>query len=322
MYNGGVTVAGNALMAAVRGVEENESAQQILTGYLVDTAIGVGVGVAIGAAVQLSDELIFGGGAAANACFVAGTPVATESGEKAIEQIKAGDMVWSWHELTGECQLEKVVSTHVRQVDGEVIIRTADETITATPSHPFRVENRGWVQARDLQPGDRLISLNGGTERVTQNTTTNAVALVYNFEVVNAHTYFVGEQRILVHNACAWAKRSATISDEPGIYVIRGSNGERYVGSAKNLYDRLVKQRHDWRSLIMDPNSEVFTMKLDNSKIKTSLTEALRVSEEYWIRALGAKDLGLNEISAREAGKYEHYIKTYGLPTFGPPIAH
>ena len=90
MYNGGVTAAGNAMMATLRGVQENMNAQQILTGYLVDTAVGVGVGLAIGAAAQFSDELIFGGGVAANACFVAGTPVAMDYGEKAHRANQGG----------------------------------------------------------------------------------------------------------------------------------------------------------------------------------------------------------------------------------------
>ena len=141
-----VTIAGNAMIATLRGVQANQNAQQILTGYLVDVAVGVAMGVVVSKGAQFADDLIFGGGAAAQACFVAGTPVTTASGEKPIEQIKAGDEAWSWDELTGQFQLEKVVSTHVRQVDSEVIVRTADETITATLTHPFRVENKGWVQ--------------------------------------------------------------------------------------------------------------------------------------------------------------------------------
>jgi hypothetical protein len=206
--------------------------------------------------------------------------VATASGEKPIEQIKTGDLVWSWDELSRQFQLEKVASTHVRQVGSEVVVQTANETITATATHPFRVASKGWVLAGDLQAGDQFISLTGDTETVTKTTTTNATALVYNFEVENTHTYFVGEQPILVHNACAWAKRSASIPDEPGIYIIGTSTGERYVGQAQNLSTRLTRGDHAYQALIEDPNNELFTMSLVASKVKGSTQDALHAADE------------------------------------------
>ena len=259
VYNGGVLAAFNSMQATINGVQANMSSQQILTGYLLDTAVGIGVGVAIGAAAQLSEGLIYGGGIGRSACFVAGTPVATECGEEPIEQIKAGDLVWSWDEGTGESCLEKVASTHVRRVDKEVIVQTDDEAITTTPTHPFRVESKGWVEAGDLQPEDRLVTFGGQTETVTGTIATNASTLVFNLEVERTHTYLVGAQRVVVHNACSWATRSASIPEEPGIYVIRTSRGTicrqggQFVGEAyswqpqvSNIYRR-PKQRgvHD-----------------------------------------------------------------------------
>jgi hypothetical protein len=326
MYNGGVTAAGNAMIATLKGVQANESAQQILTGYLTDVAVGVAMGVVVSKVAQFADDLIFGGGAAAQAYFVAGTPVATASGEKPIEQIKAGDLVWSWDELTGEFQLEKVVSTHVRQVGTELMVQTADETITATLTHPFRVENKGWVHAGDLQPGDQFISLNGGTETVTETTATNATALVYNFEVENTHTYFVGEQPVLVHNSCAWAKRSASIPDEPGIYIIRTSSGDRYVGQAQNLSTRLTRGNHAYQALIEDPNNELFTMSLDASKVK-STKDALSAAEDFYIKALGAKrtgsnPMGINGRFQRNSDWMNNYFQQNGFPPMSDPVPH
>jgi RHS repeat-associated protein len=331
MYNLGVITTGNALQATILGAQKGYSAQQILYGFYLDTGLGLGFGLAIGKATQFADELIYGGEvagqAARSACFLAGTPVATESGEKPIEQIAAGDEVWSWNEETGEFQLGKVGSTHVRQVDNEVMVQTADETITATLTHPFRVENKGWVQAGDLQPGDRLISLDGGTETVTETTTTDATALVYNFEVEGTHTYFVGEQPVLVHNACAWATRSASIPDEPGIYVIRAKNGQRYVGQAENLATRLSSSQHKYATLIRDPNSEVFTMSLDVSKVKGSVEDALDAAEDFYIKALGAKNNPLNPSGIN--GRFQHnpdwmnaYFEKYDFPPMGDPVAH
>ena len=71
------------------------------------------------------------GTAVSSYCFVAGTTVLTATGTVAIDQIKRGDLVWSWDENTGTTALKKVVETYVNKTDelihvlvnGEDIIR-------------------------------------------------------------------------------------------------------------------------------------------------------------------------------------------------------
>ena len=73
-----------------------------------------------------------------------------------------------------------------------------------TEKHPFYVYNKGFVKAEKLRAGDILVSLNGEKvilEKVQHEILENPVK-VYNFEVEDYHTYFVGTERILVHNAC------------------------------------------------------------------------------------------------------------------------
>jgi len=56
-----------------------------------------------------------------------------------------------------------------------------------------------------LQPGDVCISANGTQHVLKTKTFIEEKAPVYNFEVEDAHTYYVGEsleQSVLVHNAC------------------------------------------------------------------------------------------------------------------------
>ena len=61
LYTGGVVSVGNALQKTLIGVQNGETANAILGGYLQDVAIGVGVGVAIGAAADIAGDLVFGG---------------------------------------------------------------------------------------------------------------------------------------------------------------------------------------------------------------------------------------------------------------------
>ncbi len=84
---------------------------------------------------------------------------------------------------------------HVTLSDGKVI--------TATEGHPFRTAE-GWRDAVLLKKGDILI-LTGSdgklsTIQVDGIRYETKVLTTYNLEVANAHTFFVGEDGVLVHN--------------------------------------------------------------------------------------------------------------------------
>ena len=137
-------------------------------------------------------------------CFIAGTLVTTEDGFKPIEEIQVGDKVLSENELTGEVAVKTVTETYVNETDELVHIGVNCETISATPSHPFYVYKFGWTLAGSLRAGDVLVLSNG--ELVTVEWIDHEILEspinVYNFEVEDFHTYFVGQSSILVHNQC------------------------------------------------------------------------------------------------------------------------
>ena len=78
------------------------------------------------------------------------------------------------------------------------------ETISATPNHPFYVDKLGWTLAKNLRAGDILVLSNGEFVVIEwiQHEILEAPVKVYNFEVEDFHTYFVGESSVLVHNEC------------------------------------------------------------------------------------------------------------------------
>ncbi len=137
-------------------------------------------------------------------CFVAGTLVTTEDGFKPIEEIEVGDKVLSENEMTGEVAVKTVTETYVNETDELVHIGVNGETISATPSHPFYVDKLGWTLARSLRAGDVLVLSNGELVVVewVQHEILESPIKVYNFEVEDWHTYFVGESSVLVHNMC------------------------------------------------------------------------------------------------------------------------
>jgi hypothetical protein len=136
-------------------------------------------------------------------CFVAGTKVSTENGLAAIETIKPGDMVWAEDSETGEKALKKVVQTFVNETDELVHLIVNDEEIITTPEHPFYVPQKGWTNANELHKGDTLVLQSGKyvtVENIRQEKLEEPIT-VYNFEVEDFHTYYVGESSVLVHNA-------------------------------------------------------------------------------------------------------------------------
>ncbi len=157
-------------------------------------------------------------------CFPAGTPVATEFGSKPIETVRSGERVWSYDVVTSQWKLCHVMETFERHYDGHsVLVSVADETVEATLLHPFWVVSGEsladrpvrqhlarvpanattpgrWVDAGDLQVGDRVLLRNGERFPIQAVNIQPYHDKVYNFEVADLHNYAVGGWEILVHN--------------------------------------------------------------------------------------------------------------------------
>lgn len=186
-----------AAMTAVDG----GSLQDVLKAFTVGFVTGVvihGVGKAL-------SKIKF--------CFVAGTAVLMASGAaRAIETIHAGDIVKSYNEATGKTENKRVLQTYENETDELVTVTTSDgQSITSTGGHKFYANNK-WLSAEDLRAGDILVNVNGQkvvVEKIRHELLENPVK-VYNFEVADNHTYFVGgnvnvaySAFILTHNkAC------------------------------------------------------------------------------------------------------------------------
>lgn len=153
---------------------------------------------------------------AAVLCFVAGTEIKTEQGDKPIEEIRVGDYVWAYSPETDETMLKRVTNTFVNKTDRLMRIIVNGEEIMATPEHPFYIPYRtdsrsadwglgsGWIKAKDLRAGDVLYLLDGSTaviEYIELVLLTCPVS-VFNFEVEDFHSYFVGNLGFLAHNTC------------------------------------------------------------------------------------------------------------------------
>jgi len=173
-------------------------------------------------------------------CFRGDTLVATEAGLRPIRDIGLGERVWSWDEDSGRKVLRKVSRTYRKPASRLRVLRVGQETLYTTDDHPYWVEGQGWTEAWKLRVGDRLRTDEGSLLALQANDRVDAarfyagydlapdraalasldepvrvrlvgfrpsevvteavVGAVYNLEVEDTHTFFVGKQQVLVHN--------------------------------------------------------------------------------------------------------------------------
>lgn len=135
-------------------------------------------------------------------CFIAGTLISTPNGLISIENISAGDVVFSFDPDTLMVSKQRVEETFIRENSDLVHITIGNEIITATADHPFYVARKGFIDAIELRAGDILITVNGEYVIVNQvqHEILESPVDVFNFRVANNHTYFVGSGEVGVHN--------------------------------------------------------------------------------------------------------------------------
>lgn len=147
-------------------------------------------------------------GTTSYSCFVPGTRILSEHGYKNIEDIKVGDKVYSYNEITRQVELRNVTKTY-DHVDNRIYeIKVGNEIIKVTPDH--RIYTKGkydheykWTKVYNIHEGDFLITSSGKETRVDsiKYHLSNTQMHVYNFEVEGNHTYFVSYNNYIVHNA-------------------------------------------------------------------------------------------------------------------------
>lgn len=134
--------------------------------------------------------------------FSADTPVATDSGLVAISEIEVGDHVLAYHEALGSTDFYTVTATMLH-MDPVVVVLTVDgEQIETTPAHPFYSEEGAWVNAGQLEVGSRIRKDGDDYGTVQAIQFVERAQPMYNLAVTGAHTFYVGDERWLVHNEC------------------------------------------------------------------------------------------------------------------------
>jgi hypothetical protein len=178
--------------------------------------------------------------------------VKTPSGYRNIEDIRAGDRVFSYNETTKRLEVQTVAQTFIRKTDRiYTLVYDTGTKLQTTATHPFYIEGKGWVKAADLHVGDdsllsrevSQLDVYGGArlQNVSYRQSKQGVIVgitveeraetVYNFEVNETHTYLVGDADVVVHNAgynvTVDANGNAVLNDSGSVFLKGDKNNAK-----------------------------------------------------------------------------------------------
>ena len=142
-----------------------------------------------------------GGKGLVRACFTGETLVHCESGLKRIDTIEVGERVWSFDEEQQCMALSQVTEAFEAQASQLIEVHAGNTIVFATLEHPFMCDGR-WQAAANISQNNSLQAKNGNIP-VTLTRPVNeleGVIAVFNLEVEETHTYYVGIDGLLVHN--------------------------------------------------------------------------------------------------------------------------
>lgn len=202
-----------------------------------------------------------------------------------IEKIKVGDLVYSENPETGEKGLKRVVQTFEKETQEIVHLFIDGEEVVTTVEHPFYVSQKGWVSAIRLRAGDILVLQSGEyvIVEMVQHEILESPITVYNFEVEDFHTYYVGEQSVLVHNACGM-NNLRTLKET----VIKGyrvsMDLERGGSGLVNIHLKVGNTKYYYKAgrFINSAGKEIPKALRNNSKIISALNKALSMKSKGW----------------------------------------
>lgn len=250
---------------------------------------------------------VLGGVAGAVNSFPGDTLVLTPDGHRRIDALKPGDEVIAyseWEEQSRPETITDVMLSHREQMLVTITLENGN-VIEATGGHPIHTPS-GWRAAQLLQAGGQLdVKDEDGTlvpMGIASVEMRTGTLPVYNLEVAYAHTFFVGEDGVLAHNA----RRKSPLS-QPGTYEFPDNfnPGRYYSGKAAELSDRTGK----WRRKGRCNTAGVNPMK-DSSDLQRRVQEQKQINARGGVWRPGVNDASTtssnlaNPVSPRDWGKH------------------
>jgi hypothetical protein len=255
-------------------------------------------------------------------CFPAGTVVQTPMGDRLIETLREGEIVFAY-DLKSKSRVERpITATHQNWTQNIVVVKTEAGELASTRNHPYWVESsEEWLPASRLTEGMVLRSMDGKLRTINATEILLAEESTYNFEVDQQHNYFAGHSGILVHNGGGEGESSflQTETYNTEIYEVRDQKTGKvvYVGkSTVGTEDRLLQHVNDPDSALHIPKDSPLRSNPNFPKnVYTSDPVAdgnwtkyeTAVQEQHFIEQNGGKTALRNKIDAITPEKFELY---------------
>lgn len=137
-------------------------------------------------------------------CFTGKTLVQTSTGLRRIDSLKIGDLVLSKDTKTGAEAYKKVLTVYKKTTNELYVMNVDGENVTTTSGHLFMMSTGLWKSAKNIHAGDKITDADGTLKEVKDIEVKKSedYTRIYNLNVEDYHTYFVGSKRLLVHNNC------------------------------------------------------------------------------------------------------------------------
>lgn len=197
-------------------------------------------------------------------CIAKGTKISMPSGDKPIEEVKVGDVVYCYDVNTNRLTLRKVLnvfnngkrhciklhwkSKYNPQLTGELI---------CTPDHFLRTTNRGWVEAQKLKIEDELLT----KQKIVSIEYLDNLYEVYDLEVEEHHNFIAGE--LCVHN-CSNPNLQQIPSHLKTIRMLfKASEGQIFVGADYSAQEiRVLASMSKDKNMIktFEENKDIYAM--------------------------------------------------------------
>ena len=139
-----------------------------------------------------------------NGCFSEETLIRTPNGYVKIENIKKGELIYSYNLLTGEIELKPVLEVLKTYNQGNTLKLKFKENveIETTFNHEFMTSDGEWITAEELELETKVCTITGErisleAKEIVRNVNPK---IMYDLEIKGNHNYFVSERDLLVHN--------------------------------------------------------------------------------------------------------------------------
>ncbi len=210
-------------------------------------------------------------------CFTSGTPVLNANGTtKAIDQVQPGDTIQTYDHAAKHNTPGIVKRAWARTTNKLCRLVIGGVMLLSTPEHPI-FANNGYIQAKDLQYGDSILTANGSYDKVESVALFDSTATVYNLEVARQQNYYAGNRQFLVHNNCAWLTiRQGMVDDKLEELFKTFSNnlisGKFSTLQRKNLYDAIAQLGTNKKAFLADfaENPDMLKVFVENPKLVES----------------------------------------------------